>query len=144
MKNVAFENNSVVISVVKKICKGSVLLCLLCSTVWILCLKNSIANKKIYLFCVILALVSSFFDCEITELYKDFLVSKTKKKLLVLPAVLLSVMVTVANWNLYRGLDESINAFYFVTVLISGIYIFYRAIQGLYALYNAGFLQMPS
>lgn len=143
MKNVAFENNSVVISVVKKICKGSVLLCLLCSTVWILCLKNSIANKKIYLFCVILALVSSFFDCEITELYKDFLVSKTKKKLLVLPAVLLSVMVTVANWNLYRGLDESINAFYFVTVLISGIYIFYRAILGLYALYVSTVFNPP-
>lgn len=107
----------------------------LCSIIWILCLKNSIANKKIYLFCVILALVSSFFDCEITELYKDSFGSKTKKKLLALPAVLLSVMVTVANWNLYRGLDESVNTFYFVTVLISGIYIFYRAIQGLYALY---------
>ena len=83
------------------------------------------------------------FDCEITELYKDSFGSKTKKKLLALPAVLLSVMVTVANWNLYRGLDESVNAFYFVTVLISGIYIFYRAILGLYALYVNTVFNLP-
>ena len=115
----------------------------LCSIIWILCLKNSIANKKIYLFCVILALVSSFFDRHISNYFKKTFGSEEKSRLLVIPAILLSTMVTVANWNLYRGLDESVNAFYFVTVLISGIYIFYRAIQGLYALYTSTVFYPP-
>ncbi len=143
MKDATYEMNGGNCSELKRLRLFSVSMCLLCSAIWILCLKNSIANKKIYLFCVILALVSSFFDCEITELFKDSFGSRTKKKLIVLPAVLLSVMVTVANWNLYRGLDESVNAFYFVTVLISGIYIFYRAIQGLYALYTSTVFYPP-
>ena len=43
------------------------LISLFCSAIWILCLKNSTANKKIYLLCVILALVSSCFSCEIKD-----------------------------------------------------------------------------
>ena len=119
------------------------MLCLMCSGIWILCLKNSIANKKIYLFCVILALVSSFFDRHISNYFKKTFGGEEKSRLLVIPAILLSTMVTVANWNLYRGLDESVNAFYFVTVLISGIYIFYRAILGLYALYVNTVFNLP-
>lgn len=143
MKDEAYEMKGGIISKLKRLRLFSISVCLLCSAIWILCLKNSIANKKIYLFCVILALVSSIFDHEISEIVEKTLYDETNPRLLTIPAILLSTMVTIANWSLYRGLDESVNAFYFVTVLISGIYIFYRAIQGLYALYVSTVFNLP-
>ena len=143
MKDKSYKMNGVIISELKRLRLFQAFICLFCSAIWILCLKNSIANKKIYLFCVILALVSSFFDRHISNYFKKTFGGEEKSRLLVIPAILLSTMVTVANWNLYRGLDESVNAFYFVTVLISGIYIFYRAILGLYALYVNTVFNLP-
>ena len=135
MKDKSYKMNGVIISELKRLRLFQAFISLFCSAIWILCLKNSIANKKIYLLCVILALVSSCFSCEIKDKLEKVFGSETKQKLIVIPAILLSTMVTVANWNLYRGLYKPLNVFYFVTVLLTGIYIFYRAIIGIYALY---------
>lgn len=59
MKSKIDEMNMGIISGLKRMKLLSILICLCCSAIWTLCLKNSIANKKIYLFCVILAFVST-------------------------------------------------------------------------------------
>ena len=109
MKDKSYKMNGVIISELKRLRLFQAFICLFCSAIWILCLKNSIANKKIYLLCVILALVSSCFSCEIKDKLEKVFGSETKQKLIVIPAILLSTMVTVANWNLYRGLRHSIH-----------------------------------
>lgn len=112
-----------------------IFLCMFCSVIWILSLKNSLANKRIYLFCVILALVSTVYNREIKGIIQKAFGNKSKSGLFFIPAIMLATMVTVANWSLYRDVHENVNVLYFVTVLISGIYVFYKAILGLYALY---------
>ena len=109
----------------------SVLICLLCSTVWIFRLNNSIANKKIYLFCVILALISTVLERETMETVEKAFENNTKSRLFFIPAFILAIMVMVANWNLFRGDHEDVIVIYLVTVLVSGIYVFYKAILGL-------------
>lgn len=135
MKNKIDEMNMGIISGLKRMRLLPILICLCCSAIWILSLKNSIANKKIYLFCVILAFVSTVFDYEIKDIIQNSLGSKTKSRQFFIPAFILATMVTVANWNLYRGDYENVIVIYLVTVLVSGIYVFYKAILGLYALY---------
>lgn len=135
MKNKIDEMNMGIISGLKRMRLLPILICLCCSAIWILSLKNSIANKKIYLFCVILAFVSTVFDYEIKDIIQNSLGSKTKSRQFFIPAFILATMVTVANWNLYRGDHENVIVIYLVTVLVSGIYVFYKAILGLYALY---------
>ena len=93
MKDEAYEMKGGIISKLKRLRLFSISVCLLCSAIWILCLKNSIANKKIYLFCVILALVSSIFDHEISEIVEKTLYDETNPRLLTIPAILLSTMV---------------------------------------------------
>ena len=48
MKDEAYEMKGGIISKLKRLRLFSISVCLLCSAIWILCLKNSIANKKIY------------------------------------------------------------------------------------------------
>lgn len=135
MKNKIDEMNMGLISGLKRMRLLPILICLCCSAIWILSLKNSIANKRIYLFCVILALVSTVYNREIKGIIQKAFGNKSKSGLFFIPAIMLATMVTVANWNLYRDVHENVNVLYFVTVLISGIYVFYKAILGLYALY---------
>lgn len=135
MKNKIDEMNMGIISGLKRMRLLPILICLCCSAIWILSLKNSIANKRIYLFCVILALVSTVYNREIKGIIQKAFGNKSKSGLFFIPAIMLATMVTVANWSLYRDVHENVNVLYFVTVLISGIYVFYKAILGLYALY---------
>ena len=78
MKNKIDEMNMGIISGLKRMRLLPILICLCCSAIWILSLKNSIANKRIYLFCVILALVSTVYNREIKGIIQKAFGNKSK------------------------------------------------------------------
>ena len=103
------------------------------SLLWLLILKDSLANNKIYLLFSVLTIGLLFFQILKTD--KNPITDISTKQLLL--AGLLSLLVTVANYNIYQVNITSISIVKLLIILITSLYIFYNIVYSLNYLYNS-------
>lgn len=98
---------------------------------WLLLLRESLANNKIYLLCAITAIVSLVLQ----TVTKNNLRNTVNRKGLVILAIIFSVFITISNFDLFRETYHSINIVKGLFLFVSTMVVFYNMLKVLYFLY---------